>query len=321
VRLDDGDELVRHGEPGDALYVISHGRFGVFAPDGPSTGEHRLGTCGEGEVIGEMALLTGSVRSATVRAEGEAEALRLHRQDFDRLVATEPCVFRGLATTLSQRLARNQSARARADAVTTSPPAVVVHGLSEAPARLVSVRQALGLAMAALILCAAWLVTPPTGFGIAAWHAGATFVAIVPLMVFESLPDAALALVLVAAWVLGGVASPEVALSGFASGSWVLTITIFIVGAVIASSGISFRVALWSVEHCARRLQDARDRFYASRAGFRAQPYPTRAAECCWSLQRSPSWCWALATPPEVAERPDSLWPHCWVSVNHSRRF
>src|SRR5204863_6760292 len=81
--------------------------------------------------------------------------------------------------------------------------------------------------------------------------------AIVPLMVFESVPEAAVALVLVATWVLGGVASPAVALSGFASGSWVLTIAIFIVGADIASSGVLFRIALWSVAH--------------TRGGFKAQ--------------------------------------------------
>ena len=58
VRLDDGDEIVRHGEPGDALYVVSQGRFGVFA------GEKRLRTCRRGEIIGEIALLTGGPRTA-----------------------------------------------------------------------------------------------------------------------------------------------------------------------------------------------------------------------------------------------------------------
>lgn len=248
IQLADGDELVRCGDQADALYVISHGRFGVYAPDGSSIGGRRLRTCGEGELIGELALLTGSPRSATVRAEGEGEALRLHREDFDSLVATEPCVSRAIAATLGRRLVASQSLESDPAAVAPRLPAGVDR-LSHGPTRLVSARQAVGLVIGALVMCAGWLLPHPESFSLAAWQAAATFVAIVPLMVFGSLPDAALALVLVATWVLGGVASPEVALSGFASGSWVLTIAIFIVGAVIASSGMLFRIALWSVEH------------------------------------------------------------------------
>jgi di/tricarboxylate transporter len=68
-------------------------------------------------------------------------------------------------------------------------------------------------------------------------------------MVCGALPDGAIALVLVATWVLGGVATPKVAMSGFASSTWMLTIAIFVVGAVIASSGLLFRLALWSIDH------------------------------------------------------------------------
>jgi len=249
VRLDDGDELVREGDQGDALYVITQGRFGVFALSPASAPERRLRTCGQGDVIGELSLLTGRKRSATVRAEGAAEVLRLDRDDFGSLVANEPSVSRALAATLSSRLVEAAPAEARTNPVATTISATSADTLSPGSTRRVSARQAVGLVLAVLILCAGWLTPPPQGFSVEAWHAAATLFAIVPLMVLESLPDAAIALVLVAIWVLGGVSSPEVALSGFASGSWVLTIAIFIVGTVIASSGVLFRVALWSVEH------------------------------------------------------------------------
>jgi di/tricarboxylate transporter/CRP-like cAMP-binding protein len=258
VRLDDGDDIVRHGEPGDALYVVSRGHFGVFAPSDGDAGDKRLRTCRRGEVIGEIALLTGGVRTATVRAEGEAEALRLDRHDFDQLMATEPSFSRALAATLSRRLGAAVGSPGSSVEMVAAPPMsdpgdVAPHTSTQ----LVSSRQAIGLVLAALTLCAGWLVPQPAGFSVEAWHAAATFCAIVPLMMFEALPDAAIALGLVATWVLGGVTTPEVALSGFASGSWVLTIAIFIVGAVVASSGVLFRIALWSVEH--------------SRGGFKTQ--------------------------------------------------
>ena len=243
VQLDDGENVVRHGEPGDALYVISRGQFGVYASD-----QKRLRTCGRGELIGEMALLTGEPRSATVRAEGEAEVLRLDRARFDDLVRDDPSVPLALAATLSSRL---RTVEQVAPSQAPSPPvrSVVPIPRDSAPLRLISLGKAIGLVAAALILAFGWPIAPPSGFTVEGWRAAATLLAIVPVMVFGSLPDGAIALVLAATWVVGGVASPRVALGGFASGTWMLTIAIFVVGAVIASSGLLFRVALWSMEH------------------------------------------------------------------------
>ena len=232
VRFDDGEDVMRVGDVGDAMYVISRGHFGVFTPGPKGAGEKRVRSCSEGDVIGEMALLTNQPRSATVRAEGEGEVLRLDRQQFDGLVRQSPSVPLALAATLSSRLGNVQPAPTP---VAASQP---VH----------ADRGPLGFALAALLLAGGWLVPQPGGFTSEAWHAAATFLAIVPLMALGCLPDGVLALVLVAAWVLGGVATPKVALSGFASGTWVVTIAVFVVGAVIASSGLLYRLALWSVE-------------------------------------------------------------------------
>jgi di/tricarboxylate transporter len=51
------------------------------------------------------------------------------------------------------------------------------------------------------------------------------------------------------AWVLAGIVSPSVALSGFSSPSWVLLVSVLIIGAAIASSGLPYRVALWAVQN------------------------------------------------------------------------
>src|SRR5262245_38945165 len=70
----------------------------------------------------------------------------------------------------------------------------------------------------------------PRGLPVAGWHALATLAALVPLLVLDVLPDGVLALLLPALWVLGGVTSPRVALSGFASPSWVLVVSVLAVG-------------------------------------------------------------------------------------------
>jgi di/tricarboxylate transporter len=55
------------------------------------------------------------------------------------------------------------------------------------------------------------------------------------------------ALLLAAAWVVGGVTTPAVAMSGYATSNWVLVVAVLAVGGVIASTGLLYRLALWAV--------------------------------------------------------------------------
>jgi len=84
----DGEPLVRQGEPGDSLYVIQSGQCLVeVAKNG--TG-HDLAVLRPGDVVGEMAVLTGEPRTATALAQGEVTAWRLTRSDFERLSGEQP---------------------------------------------------------------------------------------------------------------------------------------------------------------------------------------------------------------------------------------
>lgn len=104
VTLEDGATVCRQGDPGDALYIVTRGRFGVFASSPDGAGETRLGSLSPVEAFGEMALLTDEPRSATVRAEGSGEVLRLDRTRFLDLLRREPAVALAIAATLSRRL-------------------------------------------------------------------------------------------------------------------------------------------------------------------------------------------------------------------------
>jgi CRP-like cAMP-binding protein len=64
-----GEPVVVEGEPGDTAFVVRSGRVEV------SAGGRVLGWFGRGYVFGEIALLTGQVRTATVRARRAAELL------------------------------------------------------------------------------------------------------------------------------------------------------------------------------------------------------------------------------------------------------
>ena len=77
-----GAEICRKGEPGDEMYFIVEGRVVVAAPSPV--------TLGPGSFFGEMALITGEPRSATVSAAAAVSLLSLHASDFQMLCGSSP---------------------------------------------------------------------------------------------------------------------------------------------------------------------------------------------------------------------------------------
>ncbi len=93
-----GDWLFRAGDPGSAMYVVRSGRLEVVV-DGRAVRE-----LGAGDVIGELALLTGDVRSASVRARRDSHLLELTNTQFDGALFEDADALRGLASVLAERL-------------------------------------------------------------------------------------------------------------------------------------------------------------------------------------------------------------------------
>ena len=90
VTYEFGDVIVREGDPADALYVINSGQARVVV-SGTGGQEVLLETFGPGDSFGEVGLLDDrAVRTASVRARGEVEAMRLDGVVFRALVATNP---------------------------------------------------------------------------------------------------------------------------------------------------------------------------------------------------------------------------------------
>lgn len=97
-----GEALFSEGDPGDQLFILLNGRMRASTR---SHGEFRvLGEIGPGECVGEMALLTGEPRFATVRAIRDSELVSLKREDFDRLSKTWPETMLQVTRIIVQRL-------------------------------------------------------------------------------------------------------------------------------------------------------------------------------------------------------------------------
>ncbi len=113
-----GDVLMRQGDASDALHVITRGRVRVERDQAGET-PLVLADLGPGDVIGEMGLLDGGPRSATVTATEDTETLELHATVMAVVVMQYPQVAAALLRTLSRRL---RSADELADALARRPP-------------------------------------------------------------------------------------------------------------------------------------------------------------------------------------------------------
>lgn len=103
IGLGGGESLFRRGDPGDAAYLVISGRLRVVDD---TRGERMLNEVGAGETLGEMALLSGEPRSATVYAVRDSLLAKLPADAFHRLVERHPGVLRRIACLLVERLRR-----------------------------------------------------------------------------------------------------------------------------------------------------------------------------------------------------------------------
>jgi CRP-like cAMP-binding protein len=97
-QLAPGAVLTRQGQKGGLAYVIAEGSAEVVR------GSRRLAVLGPGDVVGELSLIDGAPRSATVRALTPLEVLEISASDLNRLVRKSPGVRRRLLEALAGRL-------------------------------------------------------------------------------------------------------------------------------------------------------------------------------------------------------------------------
>jgi len=82
VRFRAGEVVVHQGDPGDAFYVVRRGTFEAFRRH--EAGDQQLTLVGRGEGFGELALLAGTPRAASVRALVEGEVVAVDKGAFER---------------------------------------------------------------------------------------------------------------------------------------------------------------------------------------------------------------------------------------------
>jgi CRP-like cAMP-binding protein len=99
-----GEEIFRQGDEGDRLFIVKTGVLEILATPADGADVLPVAYLGTGEVLGELALLTGSPRSATARSPEHVELFTLEKPVFLDLMETLPAFSRNLCLVLAKRL-------------------------------------------------------------------------------------------------------------------------------------------------------------------------------------------------------------------------
>ncbi len=103
IAADDAEIIFEQGVSGDTLYMIEVGAIALYKVDEKGS-EHLLRVCRAGEVVGELALIDGSPRSARARAKGNLLALEVQRTHFNMFIKSRPQVVIAMLRFLAERV-------------------------------------------------------------------------------------------------------------------------------------------------------------------------------------------------------------------------
>lgn len=119
----DGEAIVRAGAPGHSMFVVRAGRVAVMLPGGGP----EVAAIPEGGYFGEMSLLTGEPRTATVVARGDTTVVEIDAESFRSLAASDPQAMEAIgAAAAARRLELDAARAASSQSVVPVPPATLV---------------------------------------------------------------------------------------------------------------------------------------------------------------------------------------------------
>jgi CRP-like cAMP-binding protein len=99
-----GESIIKQGDPGAGLFVIIEGTVDVTMRTRPGQPETKLSSLTKGEFFGEMSLIDGYPRSATVTAQTETQVIELDRWVFLDVLRREPNIAVAMLPILTRRI-------------------------------------------------------------------------------------------------------------------------------------------------------------------------------------------------------------------------
>lgn len=120
----DHDVISRQGEEADSLYILAHGRVNIFGAQDSRGVRPLLARLEAPNYFGEMGLLTGQPRTATVIADADVLCYRLDKAGFDTILQARPALTESLSQVVAARQAANDATLQSLDAESRARQAV-----------------------------------------------------------------------------------------------------------------------------------------------------------------------------------------------------
>jgi CRP-like cAMP-binding protein len=99
----DGEGIVREGDEGNSFFIIEHGSVRVVLGYADGKPGRTIAQLGPGDYFGEMSLLAGDRRTATVVAEGDVALLEIGSDAFQEIVLADPAILEPISQLAARR--------------------------------------------------------------------------------------------------------------------------------------------------------------------------------------------------------------------------
>jgi CRP-like cAMP-binding protein len=108
-----GDVIIKQGEPGTGLFIVINGSVQVTSKTRPGLPEAKLNVLNKGDFFGEMSLIDGYPRAATVTALADTEVVELNRWIFLDALRREPGIAVAMLPVLTRRIRQLEESKGR----------------------------------------------------------------------------------------------------------------------------------------------------------------------------------------------------------------
>ncbi|HSP34409.1 MAG TPA: cyclic nucleotide-binding domain-containing protein, partial [Thermoanaerobaculia bacterium] len=101
-----GETILRINAAGDSMFIVHDGTVSIRIPDASQGGRHEVAQLGPGAIFGEMALLTGEVRTADVVALTDITAVEIAKEALAPIIRDHPELSKVISAKVTERRAR-----------------------------------------------------------------------------------------------------------------------------------------------------------------------------------------------------------------------
>ncbi len=102
--------IFKEGDEGDALYIVKKGTVEIVRRPGQEGGDvHKIADINDGGFFGEMALVSDEPRNATARTLTDCESFILSKEDFKKLLDSNPALAEQISATMVSRIKENEN--------------------------------------------------------------------------------------------------------------------------------------------------------------------------------------------------------------------